>query len=241
MWVTPYGLGVRSYAGTALVTPSIVSVQVLNSNTAADWTTQTFNFNSPTGNIVVLFAARSNASNPTGFSATWAGGALDEEEDVEINAVNAGLGWAGWIRGGVTGSNDLVVTGGDGLQRDLLGYAISFDRLAASPIGAKTGASVNTSQSSYGLTLNVQNAMSRLVGLVASMHSNQYPLALNAGWSPVSPSARTGNGGIADIAAVCGQKAADATGNTTMTGTTTAAGPPVASNWCAVGLEVLPA
>ena len=92
MWVTPYGLGVRSYTGTALIRPNIVSVAPLISDTATDWTTQTFNFDSPTGNIVVLASTRCNAGTPDGFSATWNGDALTEEEDVEINAVNAGLG-----------------------------------------------------------------------------------------------------------------------------------------------------
>ena len=241
MWVTPYGLGVRSYTGTALIRPNIVSVAPLISDTATDWTTQTFNFDSPTGNIVVLASTRSNAGTPDGFSATWNGDALTEEEDVEINAVNAGLGWAGWIRGGATGARDLVITAGDDDQRDFLGYALSFDRLAATPIGAKFGNSVNVSQSSYGLTLDVTDANSRLVGLVAAMHTRVYPLALNAGWSTVSPAARTGTGGAADVTGICGQRAASATGATTMTGTTTKAGSPVADWWCAVGLEVLPA
>lgn len=240
MLVTPYGIAATKPAGTSLLTPNIVAVQKLVADTAADWSSQTFRFDSTNGNIVVLFSSRSNAADPLGFEATWAGDALTESLDLDNNRVGGALGWAGWIRGGATGEQDLIITAGGSKQRDLLGWAFMFDRLAETAIGATAGAPVVSVQSAYGFTLNVTNAASRLLGLVAAMHDDLSPFSLSAGWTR-QETTKSGNAGTGDIAAVSGHRLAGATGNITMTATSTAAGPPTTDDWVSIGLEVLPA
>jgi hypothetical protein len=221
--------------GTALVRPNIVSVAELKLNTTADWTTQTFSFSSTTGNIVVLFSTRCTSTSPDGFIGSWAGAALTEARYVEQNVVGAGLANASWIRGGATGVHDLVITADADDQRDVLGWAISFDRLAAVPLGALAGTSVTSLQTSYDVTLNVQDGSSRLLALVAAMNSNVFPLTASAGWT-LHQADRTGTGTASDISAVLAHQAAGATGNTTMT----ASGPASTDDWVSLAVEVLP-
>jgi hypothetical protein len=191
--------------------------------------------------MAVLFTTRSNSSDPLQFSGvTWDGDALTETLDLDNNRVFGALGWAGWIRGGSTGEHDLIITAGGAKQRDLAGWAVSFDRLAASPIGASDGAPVVAVQSAYGVTLNVTDAASRLVAVVAAMHDDLSPLALSVGWTREDVF-KTGNAGTGDIAAVLGSRLAGATGNITMTATTAAVGSPTTDDWVSLGLEVLPA
>lgn len=246
MLPTPFGITSTSKVGTALAAVNIVAIEPLIADTAADWSSQTFNFNSSTGNILVLFSSRSNASNPEGFSGvTWAGDALTEELDVETNATFAALGWAGWIRGGSTGAQDLVVTATATKQRDLFGYAISFDRMAAVPIGGKAGSSVRTEQSAFGVAVTAASAMGRLISFVSGMNSTLRPYSVSAGWDLIAPTGsmptQTGPNGTGDIGGVMGSRLAGAAGSYTMTGASADVPPTTTDDWVALSLEVLPA
>jgi hypothetical protein len=242
MIVTPFGL-TSAHRGTALVTPSVVSVAPLKIDTPANWTTQTFNFASSTGNILVMFPTRSVDSNPAGIlSVTWDGDAVTEVLDVEIDENGGAIGWAGWIRGGSAGATarDLVITATEADFRDVMGWAITLDRMAASPLGDTVGHPVRVVQAAHSVVFDVDDAGSRLFGLVASMDNRLLPFGLTTGWTSLGTD-KTGLGGVADIAAILGTKVAGATGAQTMTATSMAAGPPTTDDWVSLGIEVLPA
>lgn len=247
MLTTPFGIGATSRVGSALSAVNIVAIQPLAVQAQTDWSSLTIRFDSPTGKMLVLFSSRSNSSNPEGFSSvTWGGEALDGELDVETNAVGGALGWAGWIDDGASGEQDLIVTATATKQRDLFGYAISFDRMAAVPIGGKNGASVRTEQSAYGVPVTAASAQGRLISLVCAMSSTPRPYNVSAGWTLIGPTSgmptATGPNGTADISGVLGQRLAGAPGSYTMTGASSDVPPDsVTDDWVALALEVLPA
>lgn len=242
-----FSLGHAAAGGGAALSPvNIVEIQPLRVDTTADWSSLTIRFTSTTGNMLVAFAARSNAGDPPQFDpVTWAGEPLEEELDVENNVVGGALGWAGWIRGGQTGEQDLIITAGGAKQRDLFGYAISFDRLAETPIGGKAGNSVRVGQSGYGVPVTALSAQGRLISFVAGMHSELRPFQVSAGWQLIAPTGgmptSTGPNGTGDISGVLGQRLAGAPGSYTMTGSSADVPPTTTDDWVALALEVLPA
>jgi hypothetical protein len=227
--------------GTSLVTPIVQNIYPLLANTTSDWTTLSFPLTVSSGNLLVMFSMRTTTATPGGLNpVTWDGENLTEVLDDGFDANGGGCGWAGWIRDGSLSGN-LVMTAGDSDYRDLIGWVMAFDRLAAAPLAANAVINpVRSEQSAHGVTINAQNANSRLIGLVAAMHEDLSPFSVSSGWT-LNRQDKTGNGGIADIAAVLASKVANATGNQTLTATTAASGPPSTDDWIGLAVEVLPA
>jgi hypothetical protein len=245
MIATPFGLSTL-HSGTALVTPSVVAVQPLVRDTPGDWTSLTFNFSAPTGNMIVVFCTRSNDADPSGIlSVSWAGAALNESADVEVDEQFAAIGWAGWIRGGASGAQDLIVTATSSDFRDLVGYAIMLDRLAATPLGDVDALSVRITQSAIVVPNQPTVQASRIISFAGCVNENLFPFSLSSGWDVLGPQAgghRTGNNTTGDVAGICGTRlAAPSLAATDMTASTAAAGAPTAADWTRISLEVLPA
>jgi hypothetical protein len=239
------GLGAVSPPRTQRFTPQVVTFTRIQISHAAAYANFTVGANSPTGHLVVMFVSRYQGSiAPTGTfsSVTWGGDALTQV----LNPVKTGsqfggtgVGYAGYIRGGLTGLRNLVVTPDATELFDAIGWIVSLDRLHESdPIGASQGTTVKVLQSAYDLTLNCENSQSLLLGGVAALNDDAHPLSISAGWTLVDGE-KTGNAGGGDIAGVLGRRVAGATGNVSMTATANAGFS--TDDWCRLALEILPA
>lgn len=245
MFVTPFGALSQARPGTSLLTPNIVgTVTRLSVSVTAAYSSLSFpGHTSPTGNVVVMFFSRAVVNSPGGFdSVTWGGEALTEALDFERpnppSASGAVVGWAGWIRGGPTGAQNVVVTPTGTDFEDLIGWAISFDRLAASPIGDSAGAAAQGVAAAYSTGVTATNSGSRILAAVAVNNENLSPMSASAGWTVVEQG-KTGNSGGGDIAAILAQRTADAAVARTLTAQTSTA--LTWDEWGGMALEILPA
>lgn len=239
------GIGMASPPRTQFQTPQIVgTVTRLSTSVTAAYSSLSFpGHSSPTGNVLVMFFSRAVVNNPGGFdSVTWGGSALTEVLDFERaqppSASGSVAGWAGWIRGGPTGAQNVVVTPTGTDFEDLIGWAISFDRLAASPIGDSAGAAAQGVAAAYSTGVTAMNSGSRLIGAIAVNNENLSPMNANAGWT-IRDQGKTGNSGGGDIAAILAQRTADAAVARTLTGQTSTA--LTWDEWGGMLLEILPA
>ena len=242
------GLGLVSPPRTQLFTPVPGTITRLSANHTSPYGSATFTgHTSAAGNVLVVFATRAIPNSPGGFSSvTWGGSALtesvDEELDIGTSKAATAHVWAGFIDNGPTGSQSIVITPANSTDfQDIAGFAISVDRLLASPYGASpVPGVVRTVQSAYGVPIVAVNSASLLISFVAAMDENLAPFGISADWT-LRDQFKTGNGGTGDIACVLGTRLAGAAGSYTMLATSTAAGTPSTDDWCAVALELLPA
>lgn len=242
------GLGLVSPPRTQLFTPNVTTVTRLLASHTSPYGSATFTgHTAAAGNVVIVFATRCVVNSPGAFSSvTWGGAGLTESLDVQstISGSKAGTAaiWAGFIDGGLTGSQNIVITPANSTDfQDIAGFAISVDRLLASPYGASpVGAVVRTVQSAYGVPIAAVNSASLLISFVAALDENLAPFGVTSTWT-LRDQFKTGNSNVADIACVLGTRLAGAAGSYTMLATSTAAGTPSTDDWGAIALELAPA
>jgi len=174
------------FVGGSTTTPSIGTITPISQNDATDQGSYTFGtHNSSSGDILVIFAYRSNSgTTPTVSEVKWNNNLLTQIEFAKINGVNRGAVYAGYIRNSSTSTRNLVITLSAATARDLSGYIIDLSDLAASPIGAKKSVVTNINQFSQAITLSgIQNAASRLIAAFFAHDATVDPLTQSAGWT----------------------------------------------------------
>ena len=238
MLVTPYGIATHQPAGGAssLVTPAVVNVKpfAVDMPGSDKWGTQTIPITGTTGALVVLISTASWTGDADGIaSVSWAGDpvTLIAKHDGVAGRAGCAVPWAGWIHNGVTDGN-LVITSATLEMTDIIGWLVSLDRMAVSPIGPNPVAAINTvTQETNSIDITVANAASLLLGMHGPMRSGSFPLTSN--WA-IGEQHRTGS-----IAGFAASKVPGAAGVVNFTGTT-----PVGfgtDDWGALAVEVLPA
>jgi hypothetical protein len=239
------GLGLFHPPRTALLTPAILASTPLLSSTTAPYTSLPFaTHSSPSGNLVVILFARNTVNAPQGFdTVTWGGDPVTEVLQFELpnppSAAACSVGWCGWIRGGLTGLQTLVVTPVAAEFNDLIGWVLSLDRLAVAPIGSDPqAAAVRVIQAAHSVTILADNADSLLLGAIVANDENLSPFTVSADWTPRDQQ-KTGNSGTGDITGILAGKTAGSTGAHTLTAATSTL--LTTDDWGAIALEILPA
>lgn len=233
MLCTPFGLTVAAPA-SPLLTPSVMSVKpmIMNMPGSDQWTELTFSLTGTTGNLIVLICSGTWTGQANGIaSVTWAGDAVTEiSQATEPTGTGGALVWAGYIKDGWT-DGDLYVLPVTQEYSDFIGYVISLDRMAASPIGNFAVDTVKIEQERFDLSVTALNSASRLLAAGTALRAGAHPCTSN--FSILSTNATGG------IAALLGTKVAGTTDPQTFQ---TTAKPGFGTNdWGAICVEVVPA
>jgi hypothetical protein len=204
-----------STPSTTKITPSIIAITPATSNDTVDVSSKTVAHNSSTGNLLVFAFAAPNAAGTITVSATWNGVALTQRAHAVLAGVRRPNLWAGTIRGGSTGANNLVVTWSNSV-RDTVIWVVDIIGMAASPVGATAQQAFNSSAIDVSAALSVQDADSLLVAVAGFGSGGSDPYAMS-GWTE-DEERQSGTGGTGvDISAVLGHRLAGAVGSQTLT------------------------
>jgi hypothetical protein len=98
-------------------------------------------YNSPTGSMIVRIVGRNNAASAPGIAVTWNGVPLTVAAEVHDSTSGHAFAWMGGIKGGATGTHNLVITatGSAGFAALRIGDVVTYDSFGAvqSQIGAE--------------------------------------------------------------------------------------------------------
>jgi hypothetical protein len=233
-------------SAAAQVVPTLGAVSKLENNDLADmsgWTKTVHT--SVTGNIGVIFATRNNSAQVRSVtSVTWNGVALVELQDSCLGGVGRPMVWAGYLLGGATGLQSLVITLSSANLRDLCGFIFDVNDLnLTTPIGAtdKKTENVPAGQLSMTFPLTAVSANSLLVAAAFCYDEDLEPLAPTAPWNLVTNAESGPTQGVGDIIGILCTLAPGATGLQTLTATGTVTTTATTDDWGAAGMELLPA
>lgn len=205
------------------ITPTRGTATPFVSNDTTDRNVTDISHSSAAGNLLVRLFAKRNGS-PATVTVTWGDGSgtvpvVERARGSGATAVSA-LAWIGVCTGGKTGLGTLRIATPNSV-RDMAVRVEDLIDLSDSPIGESGNGAADTPATTVAGTVEVQNEASLLVAVGGFCKGSSAPISLSSGWS--ADAAVASGGGNQDIACVFASRAPAATGDETLTLTTSTA------------------
>lgn len=192
------------------------------SNDTTDRNLTEISHNSTTGNLLVRLFAKRNGS-PFPITVTWGAtttvAVVERARGTGANATSA-VAWIGVCTGGITGLGTVRIATPNSV-RDMAVRVEDLVNLSDSPIGESGVGASDSSATTVAGTVEVQNEASLLVAVGGFCKGSSAPISLSSGWDADANVAS--GGGNQDIACVFASRAPAATGDETLTMTTSTA------------------